>query len=484
METSPRAGPRHAGRDRHDPPRGERPCRVACPTWRESTGWRSAAISSATSTPRRWPALFPGKLLYTLRSRAEGGGSEGSPERRRQRLIEAGGRYDLVDLEAARDLTPDILEGRAAREADDLLARTGRRRRRSHRHLRADGRRSRRALQAGPHGRAGGGGGAGAAAARLARPPRRRRFRRRRHPAPGRGWWPRASARRSSMARSGRCRGRRGRSRSSACGATTACRSCRRSRRCSASSATPSPTPSRPASTTPPTARSGIPALYLPFHADSFGDFWLEVVENAALEAIGSPLRGLVGRPRRTRRRRWRSAAAVSPLAQPIGAANTLVCNQGRLGGRVHRSGRRRLASRATAACASRRHGGGGGRRRRRRALGGGGPRPRAGARVTLFNRDPERGKSSAAHLQAPFPPARDLDPSRFDLLVNATSLGRGADDPLRFPSRLRAGAVVIDLVYFPDRPTRLLLARPRRAARWRSTAARCWWIRPAGSSG
>ena len=31
----------------------------------------------------------------------------------------------------------------------------------------------------------------------------------------------------------------------------------------------------------------GIPALYLPFHAESFGDFWLEVVENGVLETLG-----------------------------------------------------------------------------------------------------------------------------------------------------------------------------------------------------
>ena len=58
----------------------------------------------------RLARLFPGKLLYTLRSKAEGGGFEGSPERRRKRLIEAAARYDLVDLEAARDLTPDVLK--------------------------------------------------------------------------------------------------------------------------------------------------------------------------------------------------------------------------------------------------------------------------------------------------------------------------------------------------------------------------------------
>src|SRR3954467_9651741 len=69
----------------------------------------------------RLARIFPGKLLYTLRSKAEGGASESSPERRRKRLIEAArrhalgglgagpGRYDLVDLEAARDLSSDVL---------------------------------------------------------------------------------------------------------------------------------------------------------------------------------------------------------------------------------------------------------------------------------------------------------------------------------------------------------------------------------------
>src|SRR6202011_1123627 len=52
---------------------------------------------------------FSGKLLYSLRSRAEGGAGESSPEGRRARLMEAVGLYDLVDLEGERDLTPEIL---------------------------------------------------------------------------------------------------------------------------------------------------------------------------------------------------------------------------------------------------------------------------------------------------------------------------------------------------------------------------------------
>lgn len=53
---------------------------------------------------------FPGELLYTLRSRSEGGEGESDRGRRRTRLLaaaEAG--YDLVDLEADRDLDAALL---------------------------------------------------------------------------------------------------------------------------------------------------------------------------------------------------------------------------------------------------------------------------------------------------------------------------------------------------------------------------------------
>ncbi|HEY9422587.1 MAG TPA: type I 3-dehydroquinate dehydratase, partial [Thermoanaerobaculia bacterium] len=77
----------------------------------EGVGWleiRADLVGDLDAA--RLARLFPGKLLYTLRSRAEGGAFEGSPERRRKRLMEAAGRYDLVDLEVARDLTPEVLK--------------------------------------------------------------------------------------------------------------------------------------------------------------------------------------------------------------------------------------------------------------------------------------------------------------------------------------------------------------------------------------
>lgn len=52
---------------------------------------------------------FPGGLIYTLRSTAEGGGSTDMGDLRRRRLIAAAEHYDFVDLEAEHDLDPDLL---------------------------------------------------------------------------------------------------------------------------------------------------------------------------------------------------------------------------------------------------------------------------------------------------------------------------------------------------------------------------------------
>ncbi|HEX6199316.1 MAG TPA: hypothetical protein VF150_03550, partial [Thermoanaerobaculia bacterium] len=59
----------------------------------------------------------PGGLVYTLRSRAEGGDGPDDPAARAERLERAGRaagedgpRYGLVDLEAARDLHPEVLD--------------------------------------------------------------------------------------------------------------------------------------------------------------------------------------------------------------------------------------------------------------------------------------------------------------------------------------------------------------------------------------
>ena len=89
-----------------------------------------------------------------------------------------------------------------------------------------------------------------------------------------------------------------------------------------------------------------------------------------------------------------------------------------------------------------------------------------AGAEVTLANRGIDRGREVAAELDLPFVPLVEADPAGFDLVVNATALGRRAADALPFdPQRLDPGAAVVDLVYGRG-PTALGRAALARGAR------------------
>src|SRR4030095_3950665 len=72
----------------------------------------------------------------------------------------------------------------------------------------------------------------------------------------------------------------------------------------------------------------GLPRLYLPFHVESFGDFWLEVVESGSLDVLGLPLTGLsVTAP--FKEAALAMAGASSPLAERVQSANTLLLNDG-----------------------------------------------------------------------------------------------------------------------------------------------------------
>lgn len=209
----------------------------------------------------------------------------------------------------------------------------------------------------------------------------------------------------------------------------------------------------------------GIPALYLAFHAEHFGDFWLEVVESGLLEALGFPLRGLsVTTP-------FKEAAlavsgASSPRTAAIGAANTLVERDGVWEAESTDPEGVALPLRElgldldeTEAAVV---GAGGAGRAAVVGL------KEAGARVTLFNRSVGRGRRAADALGVPYVPLDELAdarPERFRVVVHATSLGRGARgdgaeaEPLPFdPSLLAPDAVVVDLVY-ADRETPLLEA-------------------------
>lgn len=199
----------------------------------------------------------------------------------------------------------------------------------------------------------------------------------------------------------------------------------------------------------------GLPAAYLPFETDAFGDFWLEVVESGIFDRIGMPLGGLsVTAPHK--RAALAVAGAVSPLAECVGAANTLTCKGGvwEAESTDPRGVLGPLEARGIA-CAGRSAavvGCGGAGRAAAFTL------ARSGADVTLVNRGEERGREASERLDLPFVPLAAFRPAEHDLVVHATPLGRSDDDPPPFAvDELPAGAVVVDLVYRPSEPTPLV---------------------------
>lgn len=198
----------------------------------------------------------------------------------------------------------------------------------------------------------------------------------------------------------------------------------------------------------------GLPYLYLPFHAPNFGDFWLEVVESPLPESWRLPVQGFsVTSPYKAQA--LAVAGAASPLTERVGGANTLVRRQGvweaevtdpdGVVGPLAEHGVV-LEGVPTAVWGA----GGAGRA----AVVG---LQQAGAEVTLVNRNPERGEATAERLKVPYLPWGEADPADFRVLVHATPLGRADDDPLPFdPATVVPGAAVVDMVY-RERPTALV---------------------------
>lgn len=199
----------------------------------------------------------------------------------------------------------------------------------------------------------------------------------------------------------------------------------------------------------------GLPFLYLPFSVARFGPFWLDVVEPRRFDVLQTPLGGLsVTAPHKAAAASV--AGALSPLADFLDAVNTLVPRQGVWEGEstdgdgVVHALRRHGVDLARVEIAV--LGAGGAGRAAAWAL------ARRDARVVLVNRDAVRGRAVARRLRQRFLELAAFQPERFPVIVQATSLGGGDDDVLPFePRRLAAGAVVVDMVYRRDRPTPLV---------------------------
>ncbi len=200
----------------------------------------------------------------------------------------------------------------------------------------------------------------------------------------------------------------------------------------------------------------GMKQLYLPFHVPVFGDFWLDVVESGSLEVLGFDLVALsVTAP--FKEIAVAVAGAVSPLAEHISAANSLArrgdvweaeCTDAEGVTAPLEARGVAIAGRPAAVV-----GAGGAGRAAIAALSA------SGARVTLANRSPVRGRRVARELEVDFMPLDEFDAAGFEILVNATPLGSlGSEMPFDL-ERLDPAAVVVDLAYRADGPTRLVEA-------------------------
>jgi 3-dehydroquinate dehydratase / shikimate dehydrogenase len=197
----------------------------------------------------------------------------------------------------------------------------------------------------------------------------------------------------------------------------------------------------------------GRRALYLPFHAEIFTDFWRDVVECRALETLGFGVQGLsVVSPHKAAA--MSVVAAGSAMARRAASTNLVHKRAGVWTAETTDADGVLLTLRARGVrCRAQRAaviGCGGSGRAMAVAL------QEAGADVTLVNRGAERGALARRLLSLPLQPLAGFSAEPFAIVVNATPVGR-CGDVLPFPvERLRRDAVVVDLAY-GDRPTPLV---------------------------
>ena len=187
----------------------------------------------------------------------------------------------------------------------------------------------------------------------------------------------------------------------------------------------------------------GYPGLFLPFRVDAFEEFWREVVESRVFEQVGLRIQGFtVASPNKEAattivdscsRASQRSASANLVFRRGPAWVATTTDPAGVLANLDQRTIRGQRA--AVIGC-------GGSGRAIASAL------SRAGAHVTLVNRCPDRGEKASRLLGLSFAPLSRFSADGYDLIINATPVGtRG--DALPFTLRgVARHAVVVDLVY------------------------------------
>jgi 3-dehydroquinate dehydratase / shikimate dehydrogenase len=187
------------------------------------------------------------------------------------------------------------------------------------------------------------------------------------------------------------------------------------------------------------------PALFLPFHVETFEDFWQDVIQASVLEPLGLQIRGLtIASP--YKEAAFAAAMSRSPMACRAAASNIILHRNNlweahttdpdsvaAITGNGHK-----LAEPLKAAVI----GCGGAGRAIAASL------QQAGANVTLVNRGQERGQLAISLLGLPFMPLSDFEPTAFSLLVNATPVGTDEEYVPFEIDAVRTGTTVVDLAY------------------------------------
>lgn len=191
------------------------------------------------------------------------------------------------------------------------------------------------------------------------------------------------------------------------------------------------------------------PALFVPLRVESFAEFWREFVISRKLDEIGLPINGMtVASPHKEEA--VLTAKQASEMARQTEAANILVRNNGWWTADTTDPDVVYTASVDVKEKRAAVIGCGGAGRAIAAALAG------SGAGVTLINRGSERGEHAAALLGLPYLPLRDFNAEGYDIVVNATPVGRDTDEAPFALETMSDDAIVIDLVY-GARPTPLV---------------------------
>lgn len=198
---------------------------------------------------------------------------------------------------------------------------------------------------------------------------------------------------------------------------------------------------------------TNYPGLFLPLLVESFEEFWSSIVQSRAFDSLGLRLNGMtVASPHKEAA--LRVANKVSPMSRQAESANILIRNNGWWTADTTDPEVIYMASRERNIQVNRKRaaviGCGGAGRAIAAAL------VQSGAGVLLVNRGAERGNHAAELLSLPYLPLPNFDAEGYDIVVNATPVGRDTDEVPFKVERLSDDAVVIDLVY-GMRPTPLV---------------------------